>query len=308
MLLITGGNGFLGQHLKKHCISSEILTPSSSDLNLLNEKSVCDYLKHNNVNRIIHAAAYSGGISIHKNFPGDVAVENLKMGVNLLEAAAKIGGIKIILIMTVCSYPVDASIPTPESSLHIGYPAEDTAYFGYAKRMLHVLCDALSKQYDFKFASIIPTNLYGPGDNYSEKNSHVIPALIKRIHHAKMNNLAQINVWGDGSQIRDFLYVDDCAKAIIDALNLLDKGNVNGQLINLGSKTGTTIKNLVEIICQIIGFSGEIVWETNKPTGAPIRVLDISKAERLLSFQPQKKLVDGLKLTYLDYLESGKII
>lgn len=298
MLLITGASGFLGGHIVSECFDLEPLTPSHKELDLLNLSSVKTYLEVNNISQIIHAAGFVGGIGLHVDHPGRVAMENLRMGANIIEAASHNGNTRLVNISTVCIYPSNAEIPISESSAHLGYPAQDTAYYGVAKKTLHVLACAMAEEFGLSHVTIIPTNLYGPGDHYDEKKSHVVPALIKRAHEAKLSLEPSMTVWGDGSQIRDLLYAPDCAKWIRRAL----ESDINNEMINFGSGTGTSIKSLIEDIKLVVGYDGDIRWDAKKPTGASKRLLDITKAENMLDYGSLTKLEKGLKASYQDFL------
>ncbi len=299
MLLITGASGFLGRHIVTQCIDLEPLTPSHKELDLLSLSSVRNYLKKNNVSKIIHAAGFVGGIGLHKNHPGKVAIENLRMGANVIEAAAYQGDIRVVNISTVCIYPADAQIPICETSAHLGYPANDTAYYGITKKTLHVLACAMADEFGLSHVTVVPTNLYGPGDHYDEEKSHVVPALIKRAYEAKLSLEPSMVVWGDGSQIRDLLYAPDCAKWIRRAL----ESEINNRMINFGSGIGTSIKNLIENIKLVVGYEGDILWDISKPAGAPKRLLDTSLAKNLLGFGSLTKLEQGLEESYRDFLK-----
>lgn len=303
MLLITGASGFLGGHIVSECIDMEPLTPSHKELDLLSLASVKTYLKKNNVSKIIHAAGFVGGIGLHVNHPGRVAMENLRMGANIIEAAAHNGNIRLVNISTVCIYPANAAIPISESSAHLGYPAEDTAYYGIAKKTLHVLACAMADEFGLSHVTIVPTNMYGPGDYYDEEKSHVVPALIKRAHEAKLSLEPSMIVWGDGLQIRDLLYAPDCAKWIRRAL----ESDINNEMINFGSGTGTSIKSLIEDIKLVVGYGGEILWDTTKPTGASKRLLDITHAENILGYGSLTKLEQGLKESYEDFVRRQSV-
>ncbi len=298
MLLITGANGFLGKHLVEVCKDLRPLAPRSSELNLLNFQEVQNYLSLNRVTRIIHAAGIVGGIELHKEHPGRIAADNLRMGLNVIEAAGKFGDVRVLIVSTVCVYPVNAPIPTPESSMHDGYPAADTAFYGIVKRSLHELAEAMRMEFGLSYITVIPTNLYGPGDHYDETRSHVVPALIRRAHDAKLKGDSELVVWGDGSQVRDFLFAPDCAFWLRKAI----ESDLDGEALNFGSKIGTSIRALAETICNVVGYEGKIVWDVSKPIGAPWRLLDVSRAEQTLCYSPATTLDEGLVLTYRDYL------
>ena len=199
---------------------------------MLDFRQTYEFVKDYNISSIIHAAGFVGGIGLHKKSPGQVALKNLRMGLNIIEACSLIDNISLVTISTVCAYPETAPVPSPESSLHDGYPSPITAYYGIAKKTLHVLSEAVSKEYNFKYLNIIPTNLYGPNDHYGESKSHVVPALIQRAHLAKINGDAEFVAWGDGSQVRDLLYAPDAAHWI----RMIMESGINNESFNIGSR------------------------------------------------------------------------
>lgn len=299
MFLITGSNGFLGRHLIKEFNDQEILAPTRQELNLLDYNLVNSYIKNHPIKYIIHAAGFVGGIGLHEEFPGKIAMENLRMGMNLIESSVGLEHIKLLTVSTVCVYPADARTPTYEDQIYDGRPEKTTGFYGLSKRMLHNLSEAYHKENKFKYITIIPTNLYGPGDHYDENKSHVIPALIKRAHSAKINNEENISIWGSKNVIRDFLYAPDCAHWIRKAI----MSDLNNEIINFGSDKGITMEDLANLICEIVGYNGNLIWDKNKPTGAKKRLLSIEKAKSLIGYGNLVKLKDGLIKTYEDFLE-----
>jgi GDP-L-fucose synthase len=220
------------------------------------------------------------------------------MGLNVLEAAAEVGA-RLVSVSTVCIYPEHAPVPTPESCMHDGYPAPDTAPYGIAKKTLHVVAEAMRREFGLRHLTIVPTNLYGPGDHYDEAKSHVVPALIRRTHESKLAGAQELVVWGDGSAVRDLLYAPDCARGLRLAL----ESDLSGECLNLGSGVGTSVRELAETICAVVGFRGMLRWDTTKPVGAPRRLLDASRARQLLGFEPATRLEQGLQRAYEDFLQ-----
>ncbi|MCC6402726.1 MAG: NAD-dependent epimerase/dehydratase family protein [Fimbriimonadaceae bacterium] len=297
--MILGGSGFLGKHLQ-HYSPGEHLAPRSGELNLL-DLSACEaYFSQHRPASVIHAAGFVGGIGLNKENPGRMAVENLRMGLNVLEAAARVGLPHVLVVSTVCVYPKDASIPTSEASMWEGAPAEDTMPYGAAKRMLHTVADALHRQYGLGYTYVIPTNLYGPGDHFEEAKSHVVPALLKRADESRRAGLKELVVWGDGTQTRDLLYVEDAAKGLLK----MALGPATNEAYNLSSNRETSVRELAEAICKVTDFAGELVWDTTKPGGAPRRGLDGTKAKERFGFVAETGLEEGLRQTYNWYLDN----
>lgn len=293
MILITGAHGFLGRCLVRQLGDTPHRAPRSAELDLLDGAAVQGFLAEYQVSKIIHAAGFVGGIGLHRRHPGRVAAENLVMGVNLLRAAAAMPSpCHVVIVSTVCAYPEGAPIPTPESALYDGYPSADTAAYGLAKRELHSLAGALAAEFGLSYSYVIPTNLYGPEDHFDEARSHVVPALIRRAHEARGRGDDRLVVWGDGSATRDLLYVDDCARGLLLAL---ERPEARGEVLNLGSGQEVSIRTLAETICRVVGFKGRLEWDADKPQGAPRRALDPSKAERLLGFRREVNLEEGLR-------------
>lgn len=302
-LLITGATGFFGKHLVQLAADVPHLAPTSSDLNLLRFDGMAEWFSQNQIDTIIHAAGFVGGIGLNKAHPGRMAADNLRMGLNVLEAAAKAGGIHVVVVSTICIYPEDASVPTTESQVYEGFPSEVTSFYGLAKRELLSLAEGLRREFGLSFTYIIPTNLYGPGDHFDEAKSHVVPALLRRALEAKEAGAEEIVVWGDGSQTRDLLYVEDAAKGVL----LATDRKLNGEVLNLSSGRETSVKELAETICRTVGFGGRLVWDVDKPGGAPRRALDGSRAASKMGFRAETSLEEGLERTlhwYLDHREA----
>lgn len=300
-ILITGGHGFLGKFvkselIKKGCASKNIFTPSHQDLDFTKLNDCKKAVK--NIDIVIHLAAKVGGIGLNKEKPGELFYDNLIMGVQLMEEARKAKVKKFVAIGTVCAYPKFSPTPFKEKDLWNGYPEETNAPYGLAKKMLLVQAQAYRQQYNFNAIYLLPVNLYGPGDNFNPQSSHVIPALIKKMTDAKRKKQKQVIIWGTGKASREFLYVQDAAEGIVLATENYDQEFP----VNLGSGMEISIKNLVNTISTLIGFNGEIVWDTSKPNGQPKRRLDISKAQKYFNFKAHTNFITGLKKTINWYL------
>jgi GDP-L-fucose synthase len=298
-VLLTGGSGFLGSFVArelKKAGATHIFVPRSKNYDLRDQK-VCKIVTANR-DLVIHLAANVGGIGYNQKNPGTLFYDNLVMGVHLMEEARKSKVAKFIAIGTICAYPKFTPIPFKESDLWNGYPEETNAPYGLAKKMLLVQGQAYRQQYGFNSIYLLPVNLYGPGDKFDPAHSHVIPALIKKVVDAQRNKKHLIEVWGTGKATREFLYVEDCARAIVLAA---EKYN-NPDPVNIGSCMEISLSELVNIICKIINYKGGIVWNQAKPDGQPRRKLDTSRAQREFGFKSTTKLIDGLKTTINWYL------
>ncbi len=293
-VLVTGSKGFLGsflvKELEKLC-PKKIITPSSKELDLRDNSNCKKAVR--GVDIVFHLAAHVGGIGLNKERPGDLFYDNLMMGTQLLHEAKNASVQKFIALGTVCSYPKFSQIPFLESSIWDGYPEETNAPYGLAKKMMLVQSQAYREQYNFKSIVVIPTNLYGPNDNFDPLSSHVIPALILKINNAKKNNSKSITLWGDGTPTRDFLYVEDASRGIILAADKYD----DPLPINLSSEEEISIKQLAELISDLMKFDGKIIWDTSKPNGQPRRCVSNKRAEEKLNFKPEISLKEGLRRT-----------
>ncbi|MGC9968329.1 MAG: GDP-L-fucose synthase [Minisyncoccia bacterium] len=293
-ILVTGGNGFLGKNVVEHLVAhgarrENIFTPHTAELDLRKWDDCIKAVAGQNI--VIHLAAVVGGIGANRDHPGKFFYENLVMGVQLMEAA-RLGNVeKFVAIGTVCAYPKFTPVPFKEDDLWGGYPEETNAPYGLAKKMLLVQAQAYRQEYDFDAIYLLPVNLYGPGDNFDPKSSHVIPALIKKVYEAKRANTPFIEAWGTGSASREFLYVEDAAEGIVLATEKYDKPDP----VNLGSGREITVKNLTELICKLMDYKGEIRWDKTKPDGQPRRMLDVSRAEKEFSFRAKVGFEEGLK-------------
>ena len=304
-ILVTGGAGFLGSFvvqklLKRGITRKNISISRSKDLDLRKWDNCVKAVKGQSI--VIHLAAVVGGIGYNQKIPGQMFYDNLMMGTQLMEAARQTGVEKFVAIGTICSYPKFTPVPFAESSLWHGYTEETNAPYGLAKKMLLVQAQAYRQQYDFNAIYLLPVNLYGPGDNFSPKSSHVIPALIKKVADAKNKGQKHIDVWGTGGASREFLYVEDCAEGIVLATEKYDKMGP----VNLGASREIKIKDLVKIICELMDFKGEIRWDKTKPDGQPRRMVDATLAHKEFGFKAKTDFEKGLKKTIGWYMKSLK--
>jgi GDP-L-fucose synthase len=304
-VVVTGGKGFLGRFVTQELNKlkfGKVYSIGSKDYDLVHSHEVEKMFAQLSPTHIIHLAAAVGGIGSNVENPGYFSYANTMMGANIIECSRKYGVEKVVVIGTICVYPHDAPVPTSESQIFEGYPADDTAPYGIAKRNLWSMGAAYREQYGMNVIYLIPTNLYGPYDHFSNERSHVIPALIKRIVSAKMNGAGEINVWGSGSNTREFLHVEDAAKGIVKAFVEYNSSSP----LNLGSGIETSIKELVELIVEKVDYKGKVNWDSSKPSGAMRRSLDVSAIRREIGFSANIKLTDGLNSTVDWYLKSAK--
>ena len=303
--MVTGGAGFLGSFVVKKLLErgvprKNIFIPRSKDLDLRKWENCVKAVKRQDV--IIHLAAVVGGIGYNQKIPGQMFYDNLIMGAQLMEAARQVGIEKFIAVGTICAYPKFTPVPFVESALWDGYPEETNAPYGLAKKMLLVGAQAYRQQYGFNAIYLLPVNLYGPGDNFNPENSHVIPALIKKVADAQKAGQKYIDVWGTGKASREFLYVQDCAEAIILATEKYDKPGP----VNIGANREIKIRALVKTACKLMNFKGEIRWDSTKPDGQPRRMVDASLAKKEFGFEAKTDFEDGLRKTIKWYLENIK--
>jgi len=296
-ILITGGGGFLGSHVVEKLIArgvpvTNILIPRSKDYDLRRWENCLTVMR--GVDVVIHLAAFVGGIKLNQQNPGKMFYDNMIMGTQLMEAARQLDVQKFVALGTVCAYPkVPPRIPFNEDDLWSGYPEETNAPYGLAKRMHLVQAQAYRQQYGTSAIYLMLVNLYGPRDKFDPESSHVIPALIRKVQEAKIKNSPYIDAWGDGQATREFLYVEDAAEAIITATERYNKP----EPINIGSGKEISIKKLLETICRLMDYHGEIRWDASKPNGQPRRLLDVSRAEREIGFKAKTDFEEGLKKT-----------
>jgi len=297
-ILVTGGGGFLGKHLVKLLIAEgvpegNIFVPSQEQYDLRTISGISKALSWSTPDIVIHLAAKVGGIGYNQKYPGELFYDNLIMGTQLIEEVRKAGVEKFVALGTICAYPKFTPVPFKEEDLWNGYPEETNAPYGLAKKMMLVQAQAYRTQYGFNAIYLLPVNLYGPGDNFNPDSSHVIPALIKKVKDAEGTNQNFIEVWGTGQASREFLYVEDAARGIIEATKNYDKS----EPVNLGAGREITIKALVETICRLMNFKGEIRWDKTKPDGQPRRMLDVTRAKQEFNFSAATDFEEGLRRT-----------
>lgn len=308
IILITGSSGMLGKALVTKLLAmgfKNLLLTTSKTLDLSSQEQVKEYFSKNKIDYIFHVAAKVGGIAANKKYPADFLFENLAMQSNVIHEAHKHKIKKLLFIGSSCIYPRNCPQPMREEYLLTGTLEPTNESYALAKIVGIKLCEAYKKQYGDNFISAMPTNLYGPGDNYHKENSHVIPAMIRRFHEAKEDNAPSVTIWGTGAPMREFLYVNDLAEACI---KLMDTYNENTH-INIGTGEDVTIKELAETIKEVTGYTGDIVFDTEKPDGTPRKLLDVSKIHDL-GWKHAVNLKTGIQLTYnafLEELSSGKL-
>lgn len=302
-VLVTGGRGFLGSHLVGRLkeLGADVIAPSHSDYDLVDRDAIIKMYKDHPADMVIHLAAVVGGIGINAKHPGKFFYDNLMMGVQLIEYARQAGIPKFVALGTICAYPKFTPVPFKEDELWNGYPEETNAPYGLAKKMMLVQSQSYRQEYGYNSIFLLPVNLYGPGDNFNPESSHVIPALIKKCVDAVESGADTIEVWGDGSPTREFLYVKDAVEGILLAAEKYDKS----EPVNLGSAFEISIKDLVELIAKETGFKGVIKWDKTKPNGQPKRKLDTSRAKREFEFESKTTFKDGLHETIKWYKENN---
>ena len=303
-ILVTGGAGFLGRHVverlrERGC--KEIFIPRRTEYDLTREAEVERLYADVQPHLVIHLAAVVGGIGANRVNPGRFAYENLVMGALLMEYARRVRVEKFVCLGTICAYPKFAPVPFREEDLWEGYPEETNAPYGLAKKMLLVLGQAYREQYGFNAVYLLPVNLYGPGDNFAPESSHVIPALIRKCIEAVEDGRDEIVCWGDGSPTREFLYVEDCAEAIVLAAERYEGADP----VNLGTGFEISIHDLVGMIAELCGFQGRVIWDTTKPNGQPRRRLDTQRAWDRFGFQAKTDFREGLRRTIDWYKEKA---
>lgn len=310
-VFVAGHRGMVGSAIVRQLEKQagiEILTVTRQELDLLDQSSVNAWFKEQSVDQVYLAAAKVGGIYANNEFPADFIYENLMIEANIIHAAHQSGVHKLLFLGSSCIYPKNAGQPMNEESLLTGTLEPTNEPYAVAKIAGIKLCESYNRQYGRDYRSVMPTNLYGPNDNFHPKNSHVIPALLRRFHEAKLSNAPQVVAWGTGAPMREFLHVDDMAAASIYVMQLEDavyRANTQPMLshINVGTGVDCTIKELTETVAKVVGFEGDIVWDSSKPDGAPRKLMDVSRL-KALGWQPRTGLEEGLYNTYLWFLDN----
>jgi GDP-L-fucose synthase len=302
-ILITGANGFVGKALVrilKQMGANNLLTPSSKELDLTKQSQVKTYFEIYKPQIVFHLAGKVGGVAINKAKPAEFFYENITMGIFVMNSAHECGTEKVVSLAAGCGYPKHLPVPFTEEGFWQGLPDENSYGYSLAKKNLIIQSWAYREQYGFDSTILLPANLYGPEDNFNLEASHVVPALIRKFIEAKETNSPSVEVWGTGKATREFLYVDDAVKAIIDSVDCKESGP-----FNLGTGVETTVKELVETISELVGYEGEIIWNASRPDGQPRRFYDMSKFKETYGYVPNTKLKDGLKIT-IDWFNQNK--
>lgn len=304
---VTGGDGFLGSFVQEVLAergAGDIFIPLIGDYDLTEKESIQRMLADARPDVIIHLAALAGGIGANRARPAEFFYTNLMMGVPLMHEAWLAGVGKFVALGTICAYPKFTPVPFQEENLWEGYPEETNAPYGLAKKMLLVQAQAYREQYGFNAIYLLPVNLYGPRDNFNLETSHVIPALIRKMVDARERGESEVVLWGDGSPTREFFYAGDAARGIVMATE-----RYNGsEPVNLGAGMEISINDLADLIAELAGFEGRIVWDTSKPNGQPRRALDTRRAKAYFGFEAQMPFREGLQKTIEWYLENKDLI
>jgi GDP-L-fucose synthase len=290
---VTGGAGFLGRRTVAMLedLDADVSVVRSAERDLRDRAACFDALRDAQV--VLHLAANVGGIGYNRRNPGPLAYDNLAMGLNVFEASRELGVEKLIAACSVCAYPKFTPVPFREDDIWDGYPEESNAPYGLAKKMLLVLSDSYRRQYGLDSCAPVMANLYGPDDNFDLEDSHVIAAMIHKYVLAVERGDPEVVLWGTGEPSREFLYVDDAARAILLCAERLD----SSEPVNIGTGTETKIRDLAELVCRLTGFEGETVWDTSRPDGQPKRYLEVSRARELIGFEAEMPLEEGLRRT-----------
>jgi len=306
-IVVTGGSGFLGSRLvdeleRRGC--TDVTVPRSSTYDLTETDDIIALYDDAEPDVVIHLAGTVGGIGLMKNRPGEIFYDNAKMAIELQEIARKRTVDKFVSIGSVCAYPKHTPVPFVEDDLWDGYPEETHAPYGIAKKLPLVQAQAYQAQYDFDGIYLLPANLYGPGDDFDPKSSHVIPAIIRKFDQAMRDGKDEITAWGTGEPTREFLYVEDAARAIADATERYD----DSEPVNLGTGNDISIAKLVRLIGDLMGFKGDVHWDTSKPDGQPRRRLKTTRAEERFGWTASTAFQDGLEQTIEWYLDNRDTI
>ena len=309
-IYIAGHRGMVGSAIERHLLKlghrpENLVCKSRSDLDLTNQAKVIDFFQSENIDQVYLAAAKVGGIHANDIYPADFIYQNLMIEANIIETAYRCGVKRLLFLGSSCIYPKMVNQPMREDALLTGTLEPTNEPYAIAKIAGIKLCESYNRQYGTDYRSVMPTNLYGPGDNYHSENSHVIPALIRRFHEAKNNNAHSVSVWGSGAPRREFLYVDDMASASVFVMNLdrhLYQQQVQPMLshINVGCGIDLTIKKLAETIASVVGYTGQIEFDASKPDGTPRKLMDSSRLESL-GWRAEYSLENGLEKAYAEF-------
>jgi len=310
-IFIAGHNGMVGSalhRLLKNVSNVNLITKNRNELDLCNQNDVKNFFYSNEIDEVYIAAGLVGGINANDNKPANFIYENTMINVNVIHYAYMSGVKKLMALGSSCIYPKYSKQPINEEDLMTGSLERTNEFYGIAKITALKLCESYRRQYKVDFRSAMPTNLYGIGDNYNPSDSHVIPGLIRKFHEAKIKKKESVEIWGTGSPIREFLYVDDLASALIEVMNISydnynEITNENNRHINIGSGLTIAIKDLALRIKKIIGFNGHLIFDESKPDGTPIKIINSEKFYNFFKWQPSMSLEDGLKLSYNDFIK-----
>jgi GDP-L-fucose synthase len=301
-VVVTGGAGFLGAPVVRRLRergAAEVVVPRRAEADLTDARATTAMLEAARPDVVVHLAAEVGGIGANRDNPGRYFFANMAMGLNVIEAARRLGVEKLVQVGTVCSYPKHTPVPFREEALWEGYPEETNAPYGIAKKALLVMLQGYREQYGFNGVYLMPVNLYGPRDNFDLHSSHVIPALIRKMEQARMDGAAEVDCWGTGAASREFLYVEDCAEAIVLAAERYE----GAEPVNLGAGKEITIRELAELVARLVGFEGALRWDASQPDGQPRRSLDTERAAQRFGFRASTSFEDGLRSTIAWYRE-----
>lgn len=308
-VLVTGATGFLGTNLvnrMKAAGYNNVFPVSSKDYDLTEQAQVRKMFFDIKPDAVIHLAAYVGGIMANRTYPADFAYRNMLMGTLVVHEASKHGVGKLVNMFTGCGYPAKAESPIGENTLFEGYPQKENAPYSIAKGAVSVQAMAYRQQYGLNAINLVPGNMYGPHDNFHPTYSHVVPALVRRFYEARLKNLPEVVCWGSGRPTRDFVYVEDVADAIIHALETYD----GSELINISSGTEVSIRELVDTIAELTGYTGKVTWDTSKPDGQMRKIFSVEKMKNVLKFECKTTLREGLKKTigwFGENYKTGKV-
>lgn len=306
-VLVTGGAGFLGGQVMAELAAAgarDVLALRSRDVDLTDGPATRRLFERMRPDLVFHLAAKVGGIGANQRHPGTFFRDNLAMGFNVLEEARRAGTAKVVVAGTICAYPKFAPVPFREDDLWNGYPEETNAPYGVAKKALLVMAQSYRQEFGSNFVVLFPVNLYGPRDNFDLESSHVIPAMIRKFVTARASASEQVVLWGDGSPTREFLYVDDAARALVMAASAYD----GAEPVNVGAGFEISMRALAELIASKVDYRGSIVWDTSRPNGQPRRMLDVSRAKQYFGFEARVGFDEGLERTIAWYRDNEQAI